>query len=71
MYIETWYKTWCPDCNAVNWVCNGDMSDMTAVDVTGVSCWKCKNQYPLDDETDDEDCDEYCDYYPEGRLTPE
>ena len=38
---ESWYKEDCKGCGALNWVCNGDESDMSGVDVDGFKCRKC------------------------------
>lgn len=48
MRTETWYKIWCPFCDHINWVCNGDASDLTAVDVDGFRCCDCGNDVSLD-----------------------
>jgi len=47
---DSWYKEWCPKCDAVNWICNGDESDLTAIDVEGVKCHKCGHIWYLGDE---------------------
>ena len=39
---ESWYKNHCPKCKAVNWVNNGDETDITAIDIEGYKCRKCK-----------------------------
>jgi transcription elongation factor Elf1 len=49
---ETWYKDYCPKCNAMNWVCNGDVSDLSGIDVDGIKCWKCGWQWQLGEEGD-------------------
>jgi hypothetical protein len=38
----------CPKCKSTCWVNNGDESDLTAVDVEGVICWKCKAEFDID-----------------------
>jgi hypothetical protein len=38
---EAWYKEYCPNCEAINWICNGDESDLTGMDVDGYKCRKC------------------------------
>jgi len=48
MYIETWYKIWCDKCDAINWLCDGDTSDMTQSDVEGFVCFKCCHTHRLD-----------------------
>jgi len=42
MIIESWYKIWCPKCDAHNWICNGDESDLSGIiDIEAVKCRKC------------------------------
>ena len=38
---EAWYKEYCPKCETVNWICNGDESDLSGVDLDGYKCRKC------------------------------
>lgn len=38
---ESWYKEYCPECEAVNWICNGDESDLTTCDVEAYKCRTC------------------------------
>lgn len=47
MFEEMWGKLWCPakGCDAVNWICHGDLDDVTDVDVEAVVCWRCKNKF--------------------------
>ncbi|UCG02460.1 MAG: hypothetical protein JSW11_00410 [Candidatus Heimdallarchaeota archaeon] len=40
--METWYKIICDQCDSVNWVCDGDTSDLTVLDVNGFVCWQCE-----------------------------
>ena len=48
---EAWYKEWCPKCDTVNWICNGDESDLSGVDIDGYKCRKCGHiEYLNDDE---------------------
>lgn len=70
MYIETWLKIRCPKCSAVNWVCNGDVSDLTGCDVVGVSCHACQHRFLLIDDND-EDMDDDEDDYEEGLPSPQ
>lgn len=42
MRVETWYKIRCDKCNIVNWLCDGDTSDLTQLDINGFICYKCK-----------------------------
>lgn len=54
MTIETWYKIWCDKCGVVNWLCDGDTSDMTGVDVEGFICHKCQAVHSI---VEDEFCE--------------
>jgi len=38
---EAWYKSYCPKCESINWICNGDESDLSGVDIEAYKCWKC------------------------------
>jgi hypothetical protein len=55
MYIEEWHKCWC-SCEAVNWVCSGNLEDYTVPDVHGFKCFKCgeTNKFDLDLFEEDE-----------------
>jgi hypothetical protein len=48
MNYDTWYKIWCDDCQTVNWVCDGDISDMTQLDIDGFVCRKCRKLHIFD-----------------------
>jgi len=45
MVMETWHKMWCDKCGVLNWVCDGDITDMTRPDIDGFICYKCKTSY--------------------------
>jgi len=47
---ETWYKSYCSKCDTINWICNGDESDLSDVDIDGYKCWKCGNIEYFGDE---------------------
>lgn len=47
---ESWYKEYCPKCDTVNWVCNGDESDLSGVDIDGYQCRKCGHIESLGEE---------------------
>jgi hypothetical protein len=47
MYIEAWYKIWCPKCEGINWICNGNESDITGMDVEACKCRKCSHIFWL------------------------
>lgn len=59
MTIETWYKIWCDECGTANWLCDGNTSDVTGIDIEGFMCRKCKTVYPMmeDDPGDPEGYD--------------
>ena len=67
MHIETWQKTWCPSCNVPNWICQGNMSDLTVQDVMGVCCHSCNHEFILceDEFIDPSEVD-----YEDGRAAP-
>lgn len=46
-YAESWYKTWCPYCEVINWHCNGNEQDLSGLDVESIECWSCKKVYCL------------------------
>ncbi len=50
MYIETWLRIFCPHCDKPNWVCEGNVEDLTGMDPDGFTCWKCHNAVPLHDD---------------------
>ena len=50
----TWLEISCPCCGVVNWVDNGDTSDLTAPDQEGYQCWKCRKFFNLNDDEVDE-----------------
>lgn len=68
-WIETWYKTHCPSCEETNWICNGDESDLSGVDVEAVQCRKCGIQYLLSEPV--EGLDETPVRFEVGRGTEE
>lgn len=56
MTTETWYKIWCDVCNAVNWICDGDTSDLTKCDIDGFVCHNCTSVQPfMEDKPGDSD----------------
>ena len=46
-YAEAWYMTWCPYCDATNWHCNGNESDLSGLDVEDIKCCNCSETYRL------------------------
>ena len=58
--MESWYKTWCPKCETINWFCNGDERDLSGVDIDAIKCRKCKDIYiPGGDVTLEEYMEEF------------
>jgi len=51
-YIESWIKCRCSKCKRINWVNQGDTTDLTGVDVEIVKCWSCGEESTCDDETE-------------------
>ena len=53
---ETWYKEWCPKCETVNWICDGNTMDLSEGDVEAIKCRKCGSIFLLGyEETVDDD----------------
>ena len=63
--MESWYKEYCPKCETINWVCNGDESDLSACDIEGVKCRSCGHIWGLGVEICGED-----DFWKLGLETP-
>ena len=47
---ETWYKDECPKCETINWVCDGDISDLSGIDISGIKCRKCGHIWYLGED---------------------
>ncbi len=47
---ETWYKEFCPKCDTYNWICDGDPTDLSGMDVEGLKCRKCSHIWYLGGE---------------------
>ena len=75
---ESWYKEWCPKCKAINWICNGDESDLSGIDIDGYKCRKCghieyfgdEDIYAFDAEINQWESVEDC-YWELGKEKPE
>jgi len=37
--MNSWLELSCPECFAINWLDNGDPTDMTGFDQEGFTCW--------------------------------
>lgn len=73
LYMETWWKVWCPECDKPNWVCGGNMQDLTTIDVEGFECWDCEHKTCfIDDDMLDFECRDITDnvYYKRGKESP-
>ena len=46
-YIDSWYRSKCPYCEAVNWIDNGNEQDISGIDADACNCWKCKKLFRL------------------------
>lgn len=78
---DAWNKEYCEKCDARNWICLGDLDDLTKADVEGYTCWKCNHKQLLSDisvhdlmdwngyETEEEALDKA--YYDEGLKDPD
>jgi transposase-like protein len=53
MYVETIYKCWCPACDAVNYVNNGNEQDCTVADRGGFVCHLCGQTIRFEEEPPD------------------
>lgn len=42
---ETIIKEWCPKCDTVNFVNNGDMEDISGIDIDGIECYSCGHEW--------------------------
>jgi transcription elongation factor Elf1 len=42
-----WYESNCPECGKQNWVCDGDPSDLSGMDIEGLKCWNCGAVYDI------------------------
>ena len=42
---ETWIKTRCDKCKKPNWICEGNMQDLTIPDKEAIECWSCGNKW--------------------------
>ncbi len=45
-----WYQDNCSECEASNWINNGDPEDMTCIDEFRYLCWRCNKPNSLDGE---------------------
>ena len=54
MNTITWYKMWCPKCDVVNWIDNGDTSDLSVIDVEGCECHACGHVWLFNEELSEE-----------------
>lgn len=63
---EVWIKTSCPQCKTVNWICDGDIEDLTVSDIEGIECYKCSYKWARGDLEDFN----YDPYYEKGRKNP-
>jgi hypothetical protein len=48
--LESWVVENCPQCTTRNWVNLGDLSDIAAVDIEAIKCWRCERKFFLDPE---------------------
>lgn len=69
--LNMWYEISCPECDKINWVFNGDMNDLTRPDVTGVKCFSCSYEFPLDEEMAEILPGNWQDYIENGQEKPD
>ena len=53
--MSSWYKEFCPNCNTINWVCNGNESDLSGIDIDGYKCRQCGKIHYFGDFKEDAD----------------
>ena len=73
-YEETWIKTHCNKCKKANWICEGNMQDLTVPDTEAIECWNCGHKWwrdpdNVEDMHDDPD-QELDDYAEKGYRSP-
>ena len=51
--MNTWIEDYCPSCKSANFINNGDVSDLTGMDVEGFICWKCKKKIAISEDGDE------------------
>lgn len=71
MYLGTYNKFRCNKCEAINWIYEGDLNDMTQQDTDGFECWNCGFQEYLGDEEWKGVQGEENIYYKTGNKEPE
>lgn len=49
---DTWINEICPKCKEVNWICLGDLSDLTVADIDAAECWKCFHVWFLSEDSE-------------------
>jgi len=54
IYWETWNTLQCPYCDALNWICQGDINDCSALDIEACQCHKCDKKFWLSEHTKEE-----------------
>jgi hypothetical protein len=50
---ETWDKQWCPECKEDNWICLGNLDDLTQPDIEAVKCWNCPHMWWTTEESEE------------------
>ena len=60
-YVATWYESYCPKCQAENFVDGGEVNDPSGPDPEGIKCWKCGYCFILGDEDEQEFEESSCD----------
>jgi hypothetical protein len=57
MIEETWVTNICSGCDSKNWICLGDIGDVSGITPDGYKCWSCGLINPFDDDKED-----FCDF---------
>ena len=50
--METWHRYLCPKCQKNNWICDGDVNDLSQCDIDAIKCWSCNHSYWVTEDQD-------------------
>jgi hypothetical protein len=56
IYWDQWVRWMCPneDCGKLNWVCEGNIRDLSGNDTEAAICWNCKIKFWVAEEMRDD-----------------
>jgi len=49
-YWDTWTRWECPGCKKLNWVCEGNVQDLSGDDTESCECWSCGIKFWVADD---------------------